>query len=371
MKVYALVLAGYEDINNWSARYKQYSELIDALELWCCIAISIRYEHDENICQKLKKFYHKKGTSEFYFVKSLDEKRVFKPFVESFIEYLGIEADKDFVEAIMDSIEAALELVQENNTLMLDEAFKDELDLLIPGIKRELNGNEADDEDVEGNDKRYTFTGHTEEVESEDNTTEDESEQDDSPSENNLGKQEEPSEEESGEDIEYLREEEFEDDDEREAIEKSAEDLDEDDFRKITTLFYKYNGEEIETVCEHYRSGTWVRGHYRNGFWVNGYWRNGSNVSEHDRSSNHNGSNWSPSDSTSATNLPSEESMDNTNKGAAISDKGGTLDHPQSQWKSENSGRSLKRHDADGLTQKESNREARMHAKRILVNKRL
>ncbi len=367
LKVYALVLAGYEDINNWSARYKQYSELIDALELWCCIAISIRYEHDENICQKLKKFYHKKGTSEFYFVKSLDEKRVFKPFVESFIEYLGIEADKDFVEAIMDSIEAALELVQENNTLMLDEAFKDELDLLIPGIKRELNGNEADDEDVEGNDKRYTFTGHTEEVESEDNTTEDESEQDDSPSENNLGKQEEPSEEESGEDIEYLREEEFEDDDEREAIEKSAEDLDEDDFRKITTLFYKYNGEEIETVCEHYRSGTWVRGHYRNGFWVNGYWRNGSNVSEHDRSSNHNGSNWSPSDSTSATNLPSEESMDNTNKGAAISDKGGTLDHPQSQWKSENSGRSLKRHDADGLTQKESNREARMHAKEFLL----
>lgn len=336
LKIYALVLAGYEDIDNWSARYQQYGELIDALELWCCTAISIRYEHDENICQKLKKFYHKKGTSKFYFVKSLDEKRVFKPFVESFIDYLGIEADKDFVETVMDSRESAIELVQENNTLILDEAFKNELDLLIPGIKRELNGNEADDEDFFDNDKRHTFTGHTEEVESDDNPTEDESEQGDHPSKNNLGKQDVPSEEESDDNIEYLREEESEDDDELEAIDKSNEELDEDDFRNITKLLYKYKGEEVETVCEHYRSGTWVRGHYRNGSWVEGYWRNGSNVSEHDRSSNHNGSNWSPSGSTSATNPPSEDSQDNTNKRAMRSDKGGTHDYPHSQRESDN-----------------------------------
>ncbi len=175
LKVYALVLAGYEDSENWSIRYKKYSELIDALQLWCCTAISIRYNLDENICQKLKKFYHEKGSSDFYFVKSLDEKRVFKPFVESFIEHLGIEADKDFVETVMDSRETALELARENNTLMLDDAFKDELDLLIPGIKRELKGNEADDTDYE-EDKRHTFTGHTDEPEddtSEDNNHED------------------------------------------------------------------------------------------------------------------------------------------------------------------------------------------------------
>lgn len=167
MKIYALALAGYEDSENWSARYQKYSELIDALNLWCCTAISIKYEHDENICQKLKKFYHEKGSTEFFFVKSLDEKRVFKPFVESFIEYLGIEADKDFVETVMDSRDTAIELVQENNTLMLDDAFKDELDLLIPGIKRELTGNEADDTDFVDEDKRHTFTGHTEEPEKE------------------------------------------------------------------------------------------------------------------------------------------------------------------------------------------------------------
>jgi hypothetical protein len=58
LRVYALVLAGYEDAENWSSRYQKYCDLIDALELWCCTAISIRYEKDENICQNLKKFYH-------------------------------------------------------------------------------------------------------------------------------------------------------------------------------------------------------------------------------------------------------------------------------------------------------------------------
>lgn len=171
LRVYALVLARYEDTEGWSSRYQKYCELIDALELWCCTAISIRYEKDENICQNLKKFYREKGSAGFYFVKSLDEKRVFKPFVENFIEYLGIEADKDFVETVMDSRESAIELVKENNTLMLDDAFKDELDILIPGIKRELNGIEADDTDFVDEDKRHTFTGHTDEPE--DDTSED------------------------------------------------------------------------------------------------------------------------------------------------------------------------------------------------------
>ena len=70
---------------------------------------------------------------------------------------MGIEADKDFVETVMDSREAALELVQENNTLMLNDTFKDELDLLIPGIKRELNGIEADDTDLVDEDTRHTL----------------------------------------------------------------------------------------------------------------------------------------------------------------------------------------------------------------------
>lgn len=335
LRVYALVLAGYEDAENWSSRYQKYCELIDALELWCCTAISIRYEKDENICQNLKKFYREKGSADFYFVKSLDEKRVFKPFVENFIEYLGIEADKDFVETVMDSREAAMELVQENNTLMLDDAFKDELDLLIPGIKRELNGNEADDTDLVDEDKRHTFTGYTDEPEddcSEDDNLEDNVSSGSDDTENSEG------EEEQNNEIECLREEEYDDDDEREAIEKSDEDLDEEDFCTITKMYYNYNGEEIETVCEHYRNGTWVRGHYRNGIWVNGYWRSGSNVSSHIRSvgsynnsnnlkqgvSQHNNSSTSAKSSTQHPN----DNVDVNDAKKTHSDKGSTRDYP-------------------------------------------
>ena len=34
----------------------------------------------------------------------------------------------------------------EQNSLMLDEEFKDAMDELIPGIKRELSGNEAEED---------------------------------------------------------------------------------------------------------------------------------------------------------------------------------------------------------------------------------
>lgn len=219
LRVYALVLAGYEDAKNWSSRYQKYNELIDQLELWCCTAISIRYEKDENICQNLKKFYREKDSANFYFVESLDGKHVFTQFVDNFIEYMGIVADKDLVGTVMDSCKAAIKLAQDNNTLMLDDAFKEELDLLIPGIKRELNGNEANDMDVVDEDKRHTFTGYTAESESKtsqhdnlgDNESDDSSDSDDSDSEDGIQENE----------VEYQREEEL-DDDDREAIEKNV-----------------------------------------------------------------------------------------------------------------------------------------------------
>lgn len=335
LRVFALVLAGYEDAENWSSRYQKYCDLIDALELWCCTAISIRYEKDENICQNLKKFYREKGSADFYFVKSLDEKRVFKPFVENFIEYLGIEADKDFVETVMDSREAAMELVQENNTLMLDDAFKNELDILIPGIKRELTGHKADDTDIVDEDIRHTFTGHTDEPE--EDISEDDNLDDNVSTESNDIENSEREVDQNNE-IEYLREEEYDDDDEREAIEKSDEDLDEEDFCNITKMYYNYNGEEIETVCEHYRNGTWVRGHYRNGIWVNGYWRSGSNVSSHTRSvGSYNNSNnlnqgVSPHDNSTISAKPSTQNPDGNVDANDVkkprSDKGSTRDYP-------------------------------------------
>ena len=219
LRVYALVLAGYEDAENWSSRYQKYNELIDALELWCCDAISIRYEKDENICQKLKKFYREKDSADFYFVKSLDDKIVFVPFVESFIEYLGIEADEDLVKTVMDSREAAIEKVKENNPLMLDDAFKEELDLLIPGIKRELNGNEADDTDFVDVDNRHIFTGYTGEYEGE--TSQEDNIEDNESTDNNDSEDSELEEEIQENGIESQHKETFDDDDEIEAFEKS------------------------------------------------------------------------------------------------------------------------------------------------------
>ena len=223
LRVYALVLAGYEDAENWSSRYQKYNKLIDALELWCCAAISIRYEKDEDICQKLKKFYREKDSADFYFVKSLDDKRVFKPFVENFIEYLGIEADKDLVETVMDSRDSAMEFVHENNTLMLDDAFKEELDHLIPGIKRELNGNEADDTDFVAKDKRHTFISHTDE--NEDETTQDNNRENDESADENYSEDFEHKAEPQENEVKNSHEEEFGDDDEHEAIEMSVDNV--------------------------------------------------------------------------------------------------------------------------------------------------
>lgn len=245
LRIYALVLAGYEDAENWSSRYQKYNELIDALELWCCDAISIRYEKDENICQKLKKFYREKDSADFYFVKSLDDKIVFVPFVENFIEYIGIEADEDLVKTVMDSREAAIEKVKENNPLMLDDAFKEELDLLIPGIKRELNGNEADDTDFVDVDNRHIFTGYTGEYE--DKTSYADSLEDSESTESNDSENSELEEEIQENGIESQHKETFDDDDERETIEK----LDDNELKgtrsdKGSTHYYPTNREPRE-----------------------------------------------------------------------------------------------------------------------------
>lgn len=161
-KIYALVIAGMTNADNWQELYKGYCQKLEELVLHRCKSIMITYKDDEEINQSLKKFYHKEGDCNFYFVDSLDGKRVFKSFVEEFVNFLGIDTDEiaeDVIEDIMDSRENALEIVKEQNNLMLDEKFKDELNNLIPGIKRELSGNEVDDnEDDEDVTYRPTFT---------------------------------------------------------------------------------------------------------------------------------------------------------------------------------------------------------------------
>lgn len=300
MMIYALVLAGYEDANDWRPRYDAYCERIEEMNFWCCTAISLRYNNDEDICQKLKRFYHEKGNPDFYFVKSLDEKRVFKPFVESYIEYLQIEADKDFVETVMDSRESALDIAQDNNDLMLDEAFKDALDELIPGIKRELNGNEAIETDYEFHeDKRPTFSATDQPEEEFDEPSDAQNDNEDF--ENN---EESHKTDGSPNDYELISKEKIniDDTDSLEALQQDIDNLDEDDFLNATMERIMIDGVEEEVVCEHYRCGTWVRGYNRSdGTYVHGHWRSGCIVDEHTRAA----------DSTTHDNnapVPSEES---------------------------------------------------------------
>lgn len=147
LKLFALVIAGIEDNQNWKSRYDDYCQKLSALRLFKCSSISITYKDDKEINQRLRKFYHETNTDDFYFVESLDSKRVFNSFVEEISKYLSFIAADDLIEEIMDCRENAIEKVKEQNVLMLDKDFKNEIDKLIPGIKNELNGKEALDFD--------------------------------------------------------------------------------------------------------------------------------------------------------------------------------------------------------------------------------
>ena len=174
LKLFALVIAGMIDTEGWQELYNGYIEKINSLVLHRCKSIMITFKDDEDINQSLRKFYHEAGSNDFYFVDSLDGKRVYTLFVKEFTEFIGVEKDdipQEMIEDIMDSRENALELIREQNTLMLDEAFKDALDELIPGIKRELNGNIADDDDETPITYRPTFTTTESKVDEDDKDT--------------------------------------------------------------------------------------------------------------------------------------------------------------------------------------------------------
>ena len=73
-KIYALVIAGMTDAKNWQELYEGYCQKLEELVLHICKSIMITYKDDEEINQSLKKFYHKEGDCNFYFVDSLDGK---------------------------------------------------------------------------------------------------------------------------------------------------------------------------------------------------------------------------------------------------------------------------------------------------------
>lgn len=160
-KLYALAFAGNIDRDNWKKLYDDYCEKLNSLTLHRCDSILITYTEDIEISQALKQFYHRQGENDFYFVKSLDDKLVYGSYVEAFLYYLGIKKDHlsfDKAKIIMSDEQSALDDIEDHNALLLDDQFMDELDELIPGIKRKMVGNVADDEDEEAGAYRPTFT---------------------------------------------------------------------------------------------------------------------------------------------------------------------------------------------------------------------
>jgi hypothetical protein len=149
LRIYALVIAGKTDVINWQKLYAAYGQKLDLLTLYKCQSIEITYSENQEIRQSLRKYYHEKGTNNFYFVESLFG-RLFYLFLDDFIEFLGIntnEISKEVLSDIMESSQHAIELVKEHNQLMLDETFKNELVKLMPNVRCELIGNEVIDSD--------------------------------------------------------------------------------------------------------------------------------------------------------------------------------------------------------------------------------
>lgn len=168
LKLFALTIAGLIDNNDWQSLYIGYCKKLEMLTLHRCTSIMITYNEDESINQSLRKFYHNKDSNDFYFVDSLDGKRVYTLFVKEYTDFLDINEDditQELVEDIMDSSKNALEIIKGQNTLMLDEAFKDEMEEIIPGIKRELSGNAAEVDDEQGIDVLPSFSTIQDDIE--------------------------------------------------------------------------------------------------------------------------------------------------------------------------------------------------------------
>lgn len=148
--LYALVFAGIGYSDKWAERYQEYAEKVKSLTLHRCDSITIMYEADSEICQSFRRFYHKNGTDDFYFVDSIDGKQVFLLFVSEFVSYIGVEGvTEEIINEIMDSPRSAIDYVSGYNELMLDDAFTSEMDRLNPGIKSSLKGTAASNSDEE------------------------------------------------------------------------------------------------------------------------------------------------------------------------------------------------------------------------------
>ena len=313
-KVYALVIAGIIDSTKWKELYDAYCAKIETLVLHKCSNINITCQQDREISKSLKKFYHKEGSNDFYYVDNKagwHDGRIYKDFYKAFAAYIGaLSITDDHLNDLMYSREDALLFIEENNALKLDDEYKAELEKLIAGATNNLTGKEAieDDEEDVNSDYRPKISIKREESsideEEDDNSSEsnvngafnDKEEDIDSDEYDNdydIPENEEDYEDNANEvssddevyfdeDDELSDEEDYSIEDELQAKQDDDSIINHGEFMHATIQRY-LDGEHEEEVCEHYRNGKWVRGHFRNGVWISGHWRSGSYVSEHSR----------------------------------------------------------------------------------------
>ncbi len=160
LKVFALVIAGIIYGAEWRNYYDEYYKKLQALNLYLCKSMQVTYSGDESIYLSLGNFYNEDHN--FYFVKSLDDKKVFSRFVNAYVDYLGIDRkgiNMDLIMDIMDGRDSAVDEVKKYNSLMIDNEFKAALDELIPDIKQKLVGNIVDDTGGESPNTKEHNTG--------------------------------------------------------------------------------------------------------------------------------------------------------------------------------------------------------------------
>lgn len=265
-----LVLAAIQNPDKYKEIYEAYNEFISKYQFYVCDKIDLGYDTIHNDVERI---YN--DDSHIYYVNSWLHNRTYTKFCSKLKNLLHINVYDNVCEDVLDGnlpVETSIE--KYCSALVYDEEFRAYLNNLDCSVTVE------EEEELETiNEEDYysdTTTDTVEETESEDENivNEPDSEETDTPQESD-----------GDEDYELISEEEYDldDIDELEAMEQSEDAPDADDFIRATYEHIIIRGEEDQVVCEHYRSGTWVRSHYRNGYWVNGYWRNGSNVSAHTR----------------------------------------------------------------------------------------
>ncbi len=157
LRLFALVIAGKKDEKKWEAAYSSYKRELDRLTLHRCSSIKIAYKKDSRVSITLGNFYS--NDHHFYFVRDLDDKKVFQSFVEAFASLLQVsttEVPLSQLMEIMDSKNSALEIVNNSPTLRHDRDFVRAIRQLVPSFPPQ-GRNTGDDDEGEGTRHTPTF----------------------------------------------------------------------------------------------------------------------------------------------------------------------------------------------------------------------